>query len=77
MFNDMKHVRARPETPRLWVQVLLLVAGLAAGVLINQHFTDEYVEHARQAVRAAHERAAQPAGCAYLVQIDADGEGEQ
>lgn len=76
MFNDMKHVRPRAQVPALWAQVVLVVAGLGAGVLINQHFTDRYVEAARQAVRAAHEHTAQPGSCAYLVQIDADGEGE-
>jgi len=77
MFNDVKHMGSgRPYVPALRVQVLLVVAGFAAGVLVNQHFTDRYVDSARAAIRAIHDREAAGQTCGILVQMDIDEEGE-
>lgn len=46
--------------PTLKSQVLLAVCAFGAGVLVNQHFTDKYIERANAARRAALMQSTQP-----------------
>lgn len=77
--QDLKHLGTdrcidTPLHSPAWGQALLAVCAFAVGVLVNQHFTDEYVAHARKQVREARAEAA-PA-CVVLSQMDIDAVGE-
>lgn len=75
--RDLKHLGAAPAplstyVPRLWVQILLVVCGFAAGVLTTHHVAASASSAARKAVHTAQQR-----DCGVLVQMDIDGEIEQ
>lgn len=75
--RDYKHLTpSRPApVPPLWGQVLLVVMAFGAGVLVNQHFTDQVVAQAHAAVRAAHEGTSTPP--CVLLAYGTDEEAEQ
>lgn len=77
--QDLKHLGTDRciDTPLhnpTWGQSLVAVCAFAVGVLVNQHFTDEYVAHARKQVRDARADAAQ--SCVVLTQLDIDTAGD-
>lgn len=72
--EDVKHLGQRcidtPLHSPAWAQALVATAAFAAGVLVNQWFTDKYVAHASAELRQARAEAAQT--CLITVQSDID-----
>lgn len=72
--EDVKNLGRRcidtPLHSPAWAHALVAVSAFALGVLLNQHFTDQYVAHAGAELRQARAEAAQT--CLITVQSDID-----